>query len=680
MAIILVFSTKGFTKIIEQYSPTNFLGELTLSKSELREGRIIQDIQTSIRRGKIPKFISKPQIEKLTLFKELFPILNKMTLLGKSNTFTKNDLLECIEIKKDATLAPSQLARNIQKRIISYCSKQFLTNSKSNLSEDEQMNFISNYLVIFNSKKNIEYFRTWISKIRNNKTLFSRISAEIWLSYQKKKISPKEDILSSIELMEGNISSFKTQTIDLKNSKSLFTVEIKSIFSRFEDAFDKKDFPIAEKTLNRALKFFIQNKNYIEKNYFTRRFNGSIRNLISSHTGQSTNKMLETLFKHTTGEEREITAFNIIYCSFFKNDNKNALNSVRKLELDKNFNTFDNQLKFWIAYTFKKNGLIKEANQYYKKIIEKETLSYYSILSQKEIDYLSHNEIKANLEVQVKTPMSLNEFNELMANNEFLNYIKRILVWNNLKLDYYVRMDLNLLLTQLKNSLSKIDLPSEKKNKISETIILELAQQFNKNKSYLHTFRLLHESITRNLININGQNIKLLFPFEYLAEISKIDEEMDPVLVLALIRQESAFNPKAKSNAGASGLMQIMPATARTVASREKSRQLNDPNINLKIGIKYLKKLIDKFEGNLIYSLSAYNAGEGNLNRWIGQLLVAENPLLVIEAIPFQETRTYVKLIYRNIFYYRFLTETAPLQVPLEDSFKVTLISKEHKN
>ena len=131
-------------------------------------------------------------------------------------------------------------------------------------------------------------------------------------------------------------------------------------------------------------------------------------------------------------------------------------------------------------------------------------------------------------------------------------------------------------------------------------------------------------------------------------------------MILALIRQESAFNPKAKSRAGARGLMQIMPRTASFVAKDRRLRgaqrnQLFDPELNLKLGQKYIDiQLADaRIKGDLFRLLTAWNAGPGNLNKWSRKVQHNNDPLLFIESIPSRETRIFIERVLTNYWIYR---------------------------
>lgn len=132
---------------------------------------------------------------------------------------------------------------------------------------------------------------------------------------------------------------------------------------------------------------------------------------------------------------------------------------------------------------------------------------------------------------------------------------------------------------------------------------------------------------------------------------------LDPALVAAIIRQESGFNPRATSSAGARGLMQMMPSVGRAVARsidvpEWRPDLLYQPDINLQLGIRHLEAFISRYEAP--YALAAYNAGESRLVRWLRRP-GARDPELFVERIPFTETRDYVRIVLRNRAMYRAL-------------------------
>lgn len=166
---------------------------------------------------------------------------------------------------------------------------------------------------------------------------------------------------------------------------------------------------------------------------------------------------------------------------------------------------------------------------------------------------------------------------------------------------------------------------------------------------------------------------RILFPKRFENEISIYASKagLDPLFAMALIRQESLFNPQARSPAGARGLMQIMPKTAlyevlrlkRSYISKNEKQQIKkalrnskknlfDVSTNIVLGVHYLNRLLHKYNKSTVFTLSSYNAGMTPTNRWLKEL-PREDPMLFIDQIPYQETKNYVKLVLRNYFYYR---------------------------
>jgi soluble lytic murein transglycosylase-like protein len=129
---------------------------------------------------------------------------------------------------------------------------------------------------------------------------------------------------------------------------------------------------------------------------------------------------------------------------------------------------------------------------------------------------------------------------------------------------------------------------------------------------------------------------------------------VDPALVHAVMRQESKFDVSARSARGAMGLMQIMPTTARYV-SPGSVPDLKSPRVNVKVGQDYLTYLLkDKHvSGDMMKLLVAYNAGPGNLSKWLRNMEGHDDPLLFIEMIPVKETREYVERVMASYWMYR---------------------------
>lgn len=134
--------------------------------------------------------------------------------------------------------------------------------------------------------------------------------------------------------------------------------------------------------------------------------------------------------------------------------------------------------------------------------------------------------------------------------------------------------------------------------------------------------------------------------------------KMDKALMNSIIRQESAFKPSVRSRAGARGLMQVMPATARFIRHKQGKRMyskawMTQPDVNLGLGQYYMNYLARQFDNNVVHMVAAYNGGPGNVRKWMRSLPKDIDPMLFIESIPFVETRNYVIKVVSNLWIYR---------------------------
>nr|WP_243451707.1 lytic transglycosylase domain-containing protein [Sphingosinicella soli] len=132
-------------------------------------------------------------------------------------------------------------------------------------------------------------------------------------------------------------------------------------------------------------------------------------------------------------------------------------------------------------------------------------------------------------------------------------------------------------------------------------------------------------------------------------------------MIHAITRQESRFDPTAISRAGARGLMQLMPGTARETAGKmgmsyRPEALLGDPNYNVQLGSTYYLNLVDQWGGNHMLAIASYNAGAGNVRKWINAngdpRLPSVDAVRWVEEIPFMETRGYVRAVLENAVVY----------------------------
>ena len=181
-------------------------------------------------------------------------------------------------------------------------------------------------------------------------------------------------------------------------------------------------------------------------------------------------------------------------------------------------------------------------------------------------------------------------------------------------------------------------------------------------------------SIKNDLSSMQIKTAKNLFadsaPLQFLYPIPKwiMDfnfNSIDPTIALSMIRQESQFSAFAKSGKSAYGLMQILPSTAKMVNKEynfnSNPRILFDPKINVETGTKYIESLleIDYIQGDLLKALISYNAGPGNLSKWMKKTNFNNDSFLLIESIPSRETRIFVERVLTNLVIYELINENS---------------------
>lgn len=184
---------------------------------------------------------------------------------------------------------------------------------------------------------------------------------------------------------------------------------------------------------------------------------------------------------------------------------------------------------------------------------------------------------------------------------------------------------------------------------VEPEIMVYLAELKKEQGDYRSKITILTDVLYKRPDLISKETMELYFPKVYFPIFEKQSNGVDPYLLLAVARRESAFNPKATSPANARGLLQMLPATSRLL---KKKANLFDPETNIELGAKYLTQLLQKSDGKIHLALASYNAGPNRVTVWTDRYPVTE-PILFMDLIPYRETREYVASVLRNYYWYR---------------------------
>jgi soluble lytic murein transglycosylase len=171
----------------------------------------------------------------------------------------------------------------------------------------------------------------------------------------------------------------------------------------------------------------------------------------------------------------------------------------------------------------------------------------------------------------------------------------------------------------------------------------------------------LHQFAIAGLAELGQMDdLDLRFPVAFDEQVQRYAarRQLDPALVLAIMRRESAFDPAAQSPAGARGLMQLMPETGRIIAARLgepglQTERLKEPERNIAYGTAYLAKLLDDFNNRLIFAVAAYNAGPIKVQAWLQNTLTPVPGDVWVETLPYHETREYVAAVLSYLAIYQ---------------------------
>jgi soluble lytic murein transglycosylase len=561
-----------------------------------------------------------------------------------------------------------------------YCRYLFLNrlaglSSSINFSTRD-LNYLKDGSQFFVTGENHEELINFFKHFKSNTVESEKISKVIEQKYIDYKIRPPSELITQMKISLP-FHAFLQKNINLDDKSSIvFQKEFQRITKESSVAIDKGDYALGLQLARSNHLFYTNNKSFISEEKAWQGLTQLAKSFYYKGKDEESRELFNSAKQIAPPSKHQETIYNLLWPAVINNDDKALCEIVQKNNMEKLFAELDPKIQFWIAQAFYKKGDHKKAFDLFAKIISTTPYSFYSILSLKVLAL--NDKGKENGQLVLAKLVNKNPITEYSMNHvsdTLIHSLRRIAIWQKLENDKLVKNEVRYI-RSLKRDVVFTD--AKIAEKISEVqckdfLTLNLVRLLHSKKQFLSAFKIFQESLDQNSLTLNYKLIKYIFPLTYLDIIKKNSRNIDPLVILSLIRQESSFNPNANSPVGAMGLMQLMPATARRFNSHVRAKNLTTPEINIGIGVKYFRELLNRYDGNLIFALAAYNAGENRIDRWRKDVFRCDDPLAQIESIPFEETRNYVKLIYRNYFFYSLLAEKSILMTPLQDSFKISL-------
>lgn len=295
---------------------------------------------------------------------------------------------------------------------------------------------------------------------------------------------------------------------------------------------------------------------------------------------------------------------------------------------------------FWLAKTLRIAQKDKESAEVYEKLIEEDPFNFYSLLANHELNReIQYNQNRGPANTYAVTTC---DWLEKTQENELVNS--------------YIQGEAQRL---AQNKSDDIDDWSN---------LLHCAGRTGNYSLAFEKFNTLSQSLKNKIIS---RYPELMFPNPWKNTVVDAAEKykVEPELIYAIMRQESSFNPKARSPMDAFGLLQVLPEVANSMARKHGKaapsfEELYKPETNIPIGAQLLKHLSNKHQDQLLLTIACYNADENAVMGWIKTRYQDDVPEF-IEDIPYEETRNYIKLVLRNyIFYKLFLSEKSSVAFP----------------
>ena len=329
--------------------------------------------------------------------------------------------------------------------------------------------------------------------------------------------------------------------------------------------------------------------------------------------------------------------------------------------------------RFWLAQTLWQNGQPTQAQSEWQTLINEHPFSYYSAVAHRSLQKplalwkaSQSSRAPASLGSSLNTslPTQLFSPHNVFARHGFIDEFEKVRWMLSVG-------EKDLARSYILGSFKRYPKLNDKSSQLW-LYSLKLLAQAGAHRDVFVKVMSFPEKERKKLVSVHPE---LLFPRPYQKVVNSAAQKfhVEPAYIYSIMRQESAFSPKARSHADAFGLMQLLPSVARHTAraypslltAPAKPASLFLPEVNIPLGAAHLRDLSKRFDGQFILMTASYNASERAIRQWV-KMRFHGDPLEFIEDIPYKETRNYVKLVMRNFLIYQQLNSKS-LSVPFPE-------------
>lgn len=601
---------------------------------------------------------------RLTIFNEWLQDLKRFSSLPHE------DLMQTCFALREKLATSFGLERKLLLQRLGYCRQialqqmapKALANGGFTLTD---MNFLKKFMYVYLHGKNQADFIWFLQRFEAKPELSSVISTLVTEEVVKTNRQVPRDILPLITISPDLTRHIQQYGLDTESMQQVFYTEFSRLLDTVYRSIDSKNADDIKTHAEQLHTWLGLNLQRLPQTLSLGRYSDMAKNLWRSGNDAAAIRVFDYVAKHGNVEQREDAWFFRLWIWGSSEKWKDALDWLNKAAILSKVDAIrDSRLKFWIALTLQKTGKQELAKTQWESLIRKHPLSFYGIMANKALQthHANSPELDYYRRIDAKNAPTLTTAD---LTPELIEGWRRLRAWSRLDAKSFMSAELRGIERAMIPELLK-KLPKPKLQAAQSDAYLLTAAFVGAEENYLESFRVVYAGLDREKVVFNRFLLRILYPQPYMKELQAALKKasLDPLILLSLIRQESVFNPGARSRVGARGLMQLMPTTARRLQRGVRDNQLTIPKKNIELGAKYFQQLHKRYDGNLVYILSAYNAGESRVDRWKGQYFAGDDMLRNIEMIPFLETRNYVKLIFRNLFFYKTLVASQEQKDP----------------